>query len=194
MSLYYRTLIQKPKPPLILQVDTSKAGATNNDQFTVGTSTVLAGEYNYSVKTSDGNSVSGLTGDYTITFPSGTGIYDVEISGTFPALVSGQDPARIIDVKQWGGHKYKRMALTLLDTSITTITATDIPDLTLCTTFERFLEGSTVETYDFRGYDFTNVTNFNFLCRNTSSLTTVDFTGCNTSNITDLGSWFQVLM
>ena len=69
---------------LILTVKTDNVGTSNDDQFTLQ---VVEGAvaYNYDIEY-DGQTLTGLTDDVTLTFPSGIGTYDIIISGIFPKL------------------------------------------------------------------------------------------------------------
>ena len=58
---------------LIFSVKTDNAGTSATNQFTIPTTGI---GYLYDIETSDGQSITGLTGGTTITFPS-AGTYDV---------------------------------------------------------------------------------------------------------------------
>tara|TARA_R110000737_G_scaffold205738_1_gene224245 strand:- start:216 stop:1097 length:882 start_codon:yes stop_codon:yes gene_type:complete len=58
-------------------------GGSLANQFEIPTGD---GTFLYDVKTSDGYEAIGLTGDHTITFPSGAGIRQVSITGRFPQM------------------------------------------------------------------------------------------------------------
>jgi hypothetical protein len=82
-------------------VKTDNTGTSNNDQFTIPTST---GTYLYDITTSDGYSATGLTGNHTITFPSGAGTHTIMISGAFPYIYFNDsgDKLKIIDLQNFG--------------------------------------------------------------------------------------------
>ena len=85
----------------IMTVKSNNTGTSGSDQFTIPTN---GGGYLYDVETSDGYTASGLTGDHTITFPSGAGTYDVYITGTFPKIYfsDGGDKLKALDIKNFG--------------------------------------------------------------------------------------------
>jgi len=83
------------------KVQSGNTGTSNNDQFTI---TVGAGDFQYNILTEDGYSATGLTGDNTITFPSGEGEHTVKITGVFPAFdfTSAIDNQKITDISNFG--------------------------------------------------------------------------------------------
>ena len=64
----------------VISVKTDNTGGSANDQFTIPT---RLGGYDYTIETSDGQTINNVTGNYTITFPT-PGTYDILISGDFP--------------------------------------------------------------------------------------------------------------
>ena len=84
----------------VMSVKTDNAGTSNNNQFTIPTTT---GTYNYDVTTQDGQTLLANTGDLTITFPT-AGTYDVNISGTFPKIFFANtgDSLKILSVANLG--------------------------------------------------------------------------------------------
>ena len=93
VSVFYKSRKYKP---YIMEVESD-----GNGVFTIPTT---GGGYNYDVKTSDGQTFSGVAGNHTITFPSANTRYDVEISGLFPRFYfnNGSERLKIKDIKQWG--------------------------------------------------------------------------------------------
>tara|TARA_R110000803_G_scaffold15730_1_gene43369 strand:- start:30 stop:1304 length:1275 start_codon:yes stop_codon:yes gene_type:complete len=83
------------------KVQSGNTGTSNNDQFTITTG---AGSFQYNILTEDGYSATGLTGDNTITFPSGEGEHTVKITGVFPAFdfVDPIDNLKITDISNFG--------------------------------------------------------------------------------------------
>lgn len=66
--------------------------------------TTGSGSYLYDVTTDEGYSATGLTGDHLITFPTGSGIHKVSISGVFPAFdfTGNADIDKIIELSNFG--------------------------------------------------------------------------------------------
>ena len=88
----------------IITVKTDNAGTSNNEQFTIPTSTTgITQAFLYDIETSDGQTITGNTGDTTITFPS-AGTYDIYISGSFPYIrfSNGGDKLKLLDIKNFG--------------------------------------------------------------------------------------------
>lgn len=107
--------------PFIIQVN---SGADST--FTIPT---FGGGYNYDVKTSDGQTFSGVTGNLTITFPDASTLYDISISGDFPRIYfnNGSERLKIKDIKQWGDIEWTSMERAFFGCSNMTCTATGIP-------------------------------------------------------------------
>lgn len=107
--------------PFIMEVE---SGADN--KFTIPTT---GGGYNYSVKTSDGQTFTGVTGSLTITFPSPNTRYDVEITGDFPRIYfnNGSERLKIKDIKQWGDVVWFNFRSAFYGCNNLACTATDIP-------------------------------------------------------------------
>jgi surface protein len=84
----------------IFTVKTDNTGTSSPTQFTIPTTGT---GYNYTVKTSDSQTIAGNTGNLTIAFPS-AGTYDVKITGDFPRIFfnNGGDRLKLLEVKQWG--------------------------------------------------------------------------------------------
>jgi len=88
----------------IITVKTDNAGTSADTQFTIPTRTVgITQAFLYDIETSDGQSITGLTGNHTITFPS-EGEYEVRISGSFPYMyfADGGDKLKMLDIKNFG--------------------------------------------------------------------------------------------
>jgi hypothetical protein len=89
----------------VFVVKSDNAGTSASDQFTIPTSTdgnTIA--YDYNISTSDGYTAFGVTGNHTITFPSGSGTYTVTISGDFPRIYfeNGGDKLKLISISNLG--------------------------------------------------------------------------------------------
>jgi hypothetical protein len=120
-------------------VKTDNTGSSNNDQFTIPTS---GGGYNYEVKTQDGQTLSGLTGTTTITFPS-AGTYWVEIRGNFPRIVfnNSGDRRKLLEIQNWGTGVWSSFLVAFYGCENLLVNATDVPNLSNCTTFANMFRG-----------------------------------------------------
>jgi len=88
----------------IITVKTDNAGTSASNQFTIPTSTTgITQAFLYDIETSDGQTITGNTGNTTITFPS-AGEYDIKISGSFPYIHfnDGGDRLKLLDIKNFG--------------------------------------------------------------------------------------------
>jgi len=88
----------------IFTVKTDNAGTSASNQFTIPTSTTgITQAFLYDIETSDGQTITGNTGNTTITFPS-AGTYDIRISGSFPYMRfnNGGDRLKLLDIKNFG--------------------------------------------------------------------------------------------
>ena len=84
----------------VISVKTDNAGTSANNQFTLPTT---GGGYNYDIETSDGQTITGNTGNATITFPS-AGEYQLKISGSFPRCFfnNGGDKLKLLSIDNFG--------------------------------------------------------------------------------------------
>jgi len=88
----------------VISVKTDNAGTSADNEFTIPTSTTgITQAFLYDIETSDGQNITGVTGNHTITFPS-AGTYEVKISGSFPYMYfnNGGDKSKILDIKNFG--------------------------------------------------------------------------------------------
>ena len=94
---------------LILTVKTDNTGTSNNDQFTLPLKPKR--RYDFIISGNFTNSPINHTSDsdLTLTFPSGAGTYDIEITGKFPAIYFNNrgDKLKLLMVKQWGTNEWK---------------------------------------------------------------------------------------
>ena len=89
----------------IFVVKTDNTGTSASDQFTIPTRTTgITQAFNYDIETSDGYTATGVTGNHTITFPSGAGTHTVYISGSFPYMYfnNGGDRLKMLDISNFG--------------------------------------------------------------------------------------------
>jgi len=178
----------------IISVKTDNTGASNNDQFTLPL--YSAQSYLYDLTTSDGQSFNrSLSSDFTITFPS-AGTYDIFIKGTFPGIDfnGGGDANKLVDIKQWGNIQWG-----LVDnayrgcTSLTVVTAIDIPDFSNLLTGEfsaMFLGCTNLSYVDVSQWDMSNATSLqNF--GNLSVLLDTDFGNWDISNVRNVDDFMR---
>ena len=101
---------------LVFTVQSDVVGTSNDNQFTIPT---LGSGYLYDISTDDGYTATGVTGNHTITFPSGVGVHTVTISaelGGFPKFYfnNGGDRLKIMDISNFGIYGYGSIRNNLL--------------------------------------------------------------------------------
>ena len=132
-----------PSDAFIITVKTDNAGGSADNQFIVPT---RFGGYDYTIDTSDGQTINDLTGDYTITFPT-PGTYDILISGDFPWYRGrySADKDKLIEVKNWGIIAWENFDGAFAGcNNLTVISATDVPDLSNVTNLSSMFYGNNI--------------------------------------------------
>ena len=171
-------------------VKSDNAGVSNDDQYLikVGTGTFL-----YDVATDDGYSATGLTGNHTITFPTGAGTHNVTITGDFPLMLNdnGNDKLKILDITEWGDYAENSTSQrsAFFGCNNLTVSATDSGKFGSVTNFQRFaFFASSLTT--FPNIDLSSGTEFNSFCYFASSLTTFPPNMFDSSTATDYANAF----
>ena len=144
----------------IITVNTANAGGSASNQFTIPT---FVGEtYNYTVKTSDGQTITGITGNQTITFAT-PGIYTIAITGTFPrihfatgAIVA--DKQKVLTVERWGPQAWTSFDGAFEGCSNLHVYATDAPNLTACTALSNMFKSCGVLNESFASWNVSTIT------------------------------------
>jgi len=179
-----------PLAPFIIQVKTDNVGTSLDTQFTIPTGTET---YLYDVSTSDGQTILGNIGNLTITFPS-AGTYDVSISGNFPSIFfnDGGDKSKLIDIKQWGEIAWKTMYRSFRGCNqLTTVTATDIPNLIDVTRWtDTFRSCTNLISLNVVNWDMSSADRLDIMFRDSTSLTTLDVSNWDVSNATNMSAMF----
>ncbi len=145
--------------------------------------------YNYDITTSDGQSITGVTGNYNIIFPS-AGQYTVEIRGTFPWHwgFGAPDRLKLIDVSEWGSIAWSSMERMFYQHSNLTVSATDAPDLSAVTNMAQMFQQTAITNNDFTSWDTSNITDMGSLFRGAPF--NGDISTWNTSNVTNMAGTF----
>jgi len=170
---------------------------TDNETITIPT---IYGGYNYTVKTSDGQTFTGVTGSQAVTFAS-AGDYDVSISGAFPRIYFNEsgDRIKIIDIKQWGNISWDSFFKSFLGCNNLQLSAIDAPDLSNVTNLQNMFRScaslnpnisnwnvsnittmrsmlqQTAFNQNIGIWDITSVSNFQFFLTSNNSLTTTNY-------------------
>ena len=182
----------------IITVKTDNAGTSASNQFTIPTRTFgITQAFNYDIETSDGQNITGNTGDTTITFPS-AGTYDIFISGSFPYMFfsNGGDRLKLLDIKNFGIYA---LGSTSQDTAFfgcsnMVITATDSGNFGSVTNFSAawsacssltsfpLIDTSSGNTFSTTWFGCSSLTSFPLI--ETSSVTIFQFAWFNCSSLT----------
>jgi hypothetical protein len=183
-------VIQKSKNqiPFIILVKTDNTGTSNDDQFTIQTRP--GPTYNYTIDTSDGQHITGVAGNHTITFPS-AGTYAVKISQQFPYIyyTNTGDKLKIIELNQWGTGLRSSFGGSLFGCSNMVVTATDVPNLTNVTTLGTSFTGCTLANPNMRNWNMSTITVLEWAFA--SSGVNPDVTLWNTASLTTLARTFS---
>ena len=183
-----------PPPPAIpfkFRIDTTLGDGL--PQFNIPTS---GGGYSYDVTAELVGSSTiysypvGQTGDYTLTFPIG-GIYDITISGTFPAIYFNKmgDKDKITDIIQWGTGAWNSMARAFKGCSnLSSYSAIDTPDLSGVTSMSEMFH-TTPFNGDIGSWDTSNVTDMSGVFSGATSFNQ-DIGSWDTSNVSDMTNLF----
>ena len=175
----------------VFTVKTDNAGTSLDNQFTIPTRTAgITEPFLYDIETSDGQTISGVTGNHTITFPT-SGNYDVKISGSFPYMYFNNegDKDKLLEIKNFGIYALgsTNQSNAFHKCSNLVINATDIghfENVTDFTSIFRFCSS----LISFPLIDTSNGINFSYAWQSCSSLTL--FPLLDTSNATNLFASF----
>jgi surface protein len=190
MSKYYRVLLGS-KNAFIITVKTDNAGTSGTNQFTIPT---IGSGYNYNIQTSDGQEITGNNGNKTITFPT-AGTYDVKIKGNFPRIYfyNAEDRLKLIDIKSWGTIFWTSMENAFFGcNNLTTLTATDAPNLTNTTSFaSMFNSCRNLLKVEANFWDVSNIDSMVSMFRDCSVLNYLGVDNWDTSKVTNFQEMFN---
>jgi surface protein len=155
--------------PFIIEVDTSKTGVSNNNQFQF---TGAEGDYDVVAKQNDivVATFDNLSGAETIILPS-SGIYVLEVSAKevngFNRIQfnNGGDELKITDIKQWGNIVWSSFERTFFGCENMLVTATDAPNLSNATSMLLMFHTCWLANPKVSNWDVSNITNFNNVFR-----------------------------
>ena len=162
------------------------------DQFTIPTTGT---GYNYDVATSDGQTITGNTGNTTITFPA-AGTYDIEITGDFPRIYFNNsnygNQLKLTDVKKWGSIAWNHMEDAFHGCQSLTVSATDAPNLSGVTNMNAMFARCNNFNSNINHWDVSTITNIGALFFNCLSFNQ-PLDNWNVSNVTDFSGLFYGL-
>jgi surface protein len=177
----------------IIEVDTSKSGASNSDQFQF---TGAEGDYDVVAKQNDivVATFDNLSGAETITLPS-SGVYVLEVSAKevngFNRIRFNQsgDRLKITDIKQWGEVAWSSFDYAFFGCYTMKATATDAPNLSLCTSLLRMFRFTSEANPDTTNWDVSSVTSMSAMFRDATSANP-DTSNWDVSNVTNMSFMF----
>jgi hypothetical protein len=148
----------------IIEVDTSKTGVSNNNQFQF---TGAEGNYDVVAKQNDivVATFDNLSGEQTITLPS-SGIYVLEVSAKEAngfnriRFNTRGDRNKIVDIKQWGNILWRSMDRAFFGCFNLSVSATDSPDLRNCTTLQQMFQDAKNANPATENWDVSNIRDF----------------------------------
>ena len=172
---------------------TDNPGNTSNTQIFINTNGQF---YNYDIyweevgNSSNKDSLSSLTGDVTITFPS-AGTYSVEITGAFPNIdyFSNTNPEKLITIEQWGDYSWSSLEYAFRDAKNLTINATDAPDLSGVQSLASMFYGAESMNADISNWDVSTITNMSQMFYGAKSFNQ-DISGWDVSSVTNMRYMF----
>ncbi|MBR08745.1 MAG: hypothetical protein CMP48_13840, partial [Rickettsiales bacterium] len=176
---------------------------TDDAEITIPTN-ALSGTYNYSVTwtnlTNTGvgdGSVSGQTGDYTITGLTNGDTYEVAISGVFPHFYmnNGPDRDKIMSIEQWGTFFFwSSMERAFYGCNHLINNASDTPDLSGVTNMSYMFYGASSFNGTISGWDVSSVTTMAYMFTAASAFNNggvaLDWT-TETASVTDMSHMFH---
>jgi len=170
----------------------------NPDRITIPT---IGGGYNYNITwtnltnagVGDG-SITGQTGDYTITGLTYGDTYRVEITGNFPRFfypggVATNDYFSLLTIEQWGDIAWTSMADAFAGALNLAYNATDVPNLTGVTDMSRMFESCQNFNGNIGTWNTSNVTNMARMFAGAFNFNG-DISAWNTANVTDMSEMF----
>lgn len=119
----------------------------------------------------EGSATVNVATDYTVTGMEDGSTYQVEISGTFPAIQFANTAAfrdKILTVEQWGDISWTSFSNAFYGCSNLTITASDAPDLSLVTDMSSAFHNASMLNQSIDHWDVSNVEDFSNMFRGAS--------------------------
>ena len=169
----------KERRPFIIEVNTSLSGTSASNQFIIPVD-VLAG-FRYKIKTSDGQSISNISGNYTVNFPT-AGVYTIEIyeqtrnAGGFRInFNNGGDCLKLTKILQFGDVNWRGFNNSFYGCSNLSMSyVVDAPKITSTSFANTFRGCSSITNFPYlSSWDVSSVTNMQIM-----------FNGCTSFNQT----------
>lgn len=160
-----------------------------NESITIPTFPGLT--YDYNVDWGDGNASDNQTGNATHVYTT-AGVYEVAISGDFPAIYFnfGTERNKILTIEQWGNIEWTTMQDAFEGCGSLTYNAIDVPDLSLVASMARMFSSAGQFNGFIGTWDVSSVTDMNQTFRSAGSFDQ-DINAWDVSNVTNMQSMFE---
>ena len=122
-----------PQTEFIMEIDTTKPGNSASNSFILSITNDTTAFYNATINWGDGTSESYTQSGGNVSHTYWTpGVYDIKISGIFPALAfnNANDRLKVMKVKNWGNIVWADTIGMFWGCANLEVTATDIPNFT----------------------------------------------------------------
>jgi hypothetical protein len=177
-----------------IEVKTDNAGTSNNNQFQF---TGAVGDYDVVAKQNDivVATFNDLSGQETITLPS-SGIYVLEVIpkevNGFNKIIFAQtgDRMKMKDIKQWGSVVWSSFYNAFFGCYTMAVTATDAPNLSLCTSLFRMFRLTGEANPNVSNWDVSSVTNMSQMFLG-ASIANPNMRNWDVSSVTNMRLMFQ---
>ena len=175
-----------PSDAFIITIKTDNTGTSNDDQFTlpwIGT---------YDVDWGDGNTETSVVDTQTHTYAS-AGTYDVAVTATTGRISfnNSNDALKLLDIKNWGTCAWTSMDAAFRGcTSLTSITATDAPNLSNATNVTLMFWKCRLSNADFSNWNVSNITTTDRMFSAGGANGTINLSNWDVSNVTNMYAMF----
>jgi surface protein len=171
---------------------------TNDGKITIPT--FLGISYNYSVTykqiaptTGSIITITGQTGNCTISGLTNGNTYEVKISGQFPRFYmnnNNTERGKLRTIEQWGNNTWASMESAFAGCGNLTYNATDIPNLSNITNMSAMFYDCTIFNGNIENWNVINVTNMSQMFKG-ATVFNQPLNNWNTINVTNMSEMFQ---